>query len=196
MKHSNMMVTKPSTWFALYTRHQHEKTVAQSLSGKGVKVFLPLYVAPHRWKDRVKRVTLPLFPNYVFVDGAQERKFKVLSTPGVYDFVRFGGSPTPIPNEEIEAVRRVTEQGKDVMPYSFLKVGDRVRVRSEPLKGLEGILVRKKNLSRLVLSVELLARSIAVEVDIYNVERVKTLTTGSGLPVTSIGNERCAREGR
>ncbi len=170
------------TWFALYTRHQHEKTVAQFVSGKGIEVFLPLYEAAHRWKDRVKHLSLPLFPNYVFVFAGFDRRADILSTPGVYDFVRVGGLPAPIPEEEIGAVRRVVTQGLHVEPHPFLKSGDRVRVKSGPLEGVEGILVRKKSFYRLVLSVELLARSISVEVETADAERVIGRTSGTVFP--------------
>jgi len=169
-------------WFALYTRHQHEKTVAQFLSGKGIAVFLPLYEAAHRWKDRVKHLSLPLFPNYVFVFAGFDRRGAILSTPGVYDFVRLGGLPVPVPEEEIGAVRRVVEQGLHAEPHPFLKYGDRVRVKSGPLEGVDGILIRKKSFYRLVLSVELLARSISVEVEAADVERVIGRTSGTVLP--------------
>lgn len=159
-------------WFAVYTRHQHEKMVACSLSGKGFETFLPLYNTAHRWKDRVKQLSLPLFPNYVFIQGGLERRADILSTLGIYDFVRASGRPAPIPSEEIEAVRRVVEKGLNAEPHPFLRVGDRVRLTSGPLEGIEGILLRKKSFYRLILSVDLLARSIAVEVDAADVERV------------------------
>lgn len=166
------MRTESPAWFALYTRHQHEKTVAESLSGKGVEVFLPLYNTARRWRDRVKRLFLPLFPNYVFVFAGSRQRALVLSTPGVYDFVRHGGAPAAIPAEEIDAVRSVVTRSTSVEPHPFLKCGDRVRLKTGPLKGIEGILVRKKNLYRLVVSVELLERSIAAEVDAVDIERV------------------------
>jgi transcription termination/antitermination protein NusG len=164
---------KPSAaWFALYVRHRHEKAVAQVISGKGLEVFLPVYKTAHRWKDRMKDLVLPLFPNYVFTLAAPGQRHLVLSTPGIYDFVRLGGVPAPIPAEEIEAVRQAVSNGLNAEPHPFLKSGDRVRVKSGPLGGLEGVLVRKKNFYRLVLSVELLVKSISVEVDVADVERV------------------------
>ena len=159
-------------WFALYTRHRHERSVAQWIAGKGIEVFLPLYKAAHRWKDRMKDLELPLFPNYVFVMAGSCQRGTILSTPGVYDFVRLGGLAAPIPSDEIEAIRKAVGHRLDAEPHPFLKSGDRVRVRSGPLAGLEGILVRKKNFYRLVLSVELLVKSISVEVDVADVERV------------------------
>jgi len=163
--------TTQRSWFAVYTRHRHEKAVAQVIMGKGVEVFLPLYKAVHRWKDRMKDLSLPLFPNYVFVLAGLDQRVAVLSTPGVYDFVRLSGVPAPIPAQELDAVRCAVERGLNVEPHPSLKSGDRVRVKSGPLEGLEGILVRKKNFYRLILSVELLMKSISVEVEACDVER-------------------------
>lgn len=164
--------TKSSGWFALYTRHQHEKAVECILARNGVKAFLPSYNAAHRWKDRIKQLWLPLFPNYVFVSAGSDQRAVILRTPGVYDFVRVAGQPSPIPDDEIDSIRRVVENNLIIEPHPFMKVGDCVRAKSGPLEGLEGILIRKKGLLRLILSVELLARSIAVEVDAVDFERV------------------------
>jgi transcription termination/antitermination protein NusG len=172
MKYRRVIQIPSLAWFALYTRHQHEKVVAQLLTGKGVQVFLPLYGAAHRWNDRIKQLSLPLFPNYVFVFAGPDRRGPILSTPGVYDFVRVGGVPVPVAVEEIEAVRTAAEHGRHVEPHPFLKSGDRVRVKWGPLEGLEGILIRKKNFYRLVVSVDLLVRSVSVEVEVADVERV------------------------
>lgn len=163
-------------WHALYTRHQHEKTVAHVLSCKGFEIFLPLYWTVHRWKDRDKQLWLPLFPCYVFLCGGLRRQFDLLSTPGVHFVLTSGEGPAVIPREEIDAVRKMLEGGVRVEPHPFLKVGDRVRVKAGPLANLEGFLVRKKNRFRLVVSVELLGRSAAAEVDASIVER---LTSGS-----------------
>lgn len=183
---ADFMEQTPS-WFALYTRHRHEKSVAQWISGKGIEVFLPLYKAAHRWKDRTKDLYLPLFPNYVFVQAVPNQRGAVLSTPGVYDFVRLGGLSVPIPTDEIEAIRQAVEHSLNAEPHPFLKSGDRVRVKSGPLAGLEGILVRKKNFYRLVLSVELLVKSIAVEVDVADVERVSAGNVGAASPARAAG---------
>ena len=168
----NSFNIQSSAWFAVYTRHRHEKAVAQYISGKGLEVFLPLYRTAHRWKDRTKDLVLPLFPNYVFVSSCPGLRGYILSTPGVCDFVRVAGVPAPLRTEEIDAVRQVVEQGLNAEPHPFLKFGDQVRVRSGPLEGVEGILLRKKNFYRLVLSVELLVKSISVEVDVADIERV------------------------
>jgi transcription antitermination factor NusG len=160
-------------WHALYTRHQHEKTIADLLTRKGFQVFLPLYNATHRWKDRSKALSLPLFPSYVFVKGGLDRQLQILTTPGVYTILAVAGRAAVIPEDEINAVQRMVASSLDVEPHPFLKCGDRVRVTSGALEGIEGILVRKKNSLRLVLSVELLMKSVAVEVDAWAVERVE-----------------------
>jgi transcription antitermination factor NusG len=167
-----------SWWHALYTRHQHEKVVAQALLGKGFEVFLPQYRTVHRWKDRQKELLLPLFPNYVFIQGGLERMLILVTTPGIHSLVSWGGRPANIPPGEIEAVRRMVESSFQVEPHPFLKCGDSVRIKSGPLEGIEGILVRKTRGYRLVLSVEMLSKSAAVEVDMSMVERL-----GAGEPI-------------
>jgi transcription antitermination factor NusG len=156
-------------WCAVYTRHQHERSVAEILQTKGFEVFLPLYESMRRWKDRRKLLSLPLFPCYVFVRGAVDRRLPVLSTPGVHMIISRGERVATIPEEEIEAIRRTVEGEFRVEPHPFLRCGDRVRVVRGSLEGVEGILTRKKNLYRLVLSVEMLAQSVAVEIDALDV---------------------------
>jgi transcription antitermination factor NusG len=159
-------------WYVLYTKHQHEKVVAQILSSKGFEILLPLYSTARQWKDRTKLISLPLFPCYVFLRGGLDRRFAVMSTPGVHAMVSTAGQPTPIPNSEIEAIRRVVEGGVCVEPHPFLKCGEWVRVKCGPLMGIQGILVRKKNIYRLVLSVEILGKAASVEVNAFHVERL------------------------
>lgn len=159
-------------WHAIYTRHQHEKMVAQILTYKGFDVFLPLYAAVHRWKDRDKELSLPLFPCYVFLKGGLERRFEVVTTPGMHSFVGPGNQPEIIPSVEIEAIRRASDSSVRLEPHPFLKCGDHVRVKSGPMKGVEGTLVRKKSLYRLVLSVDVLRQSVALDIDASIVERV------------------------
>jgi transcription antitermination factor NusG len=159
-------------WHALYTRHQHEKVVAQALTGKGFEIFLPQYRTIRKWKDRHKEISLPLFPNYVFILGGLDRMLYIVTTPGVHSLVNWGGRPAEIPWKEIDAVRRLVESTLHVEPHPFLKCGDLVRIKSGALEGIEGILVRKTKGVRLVLSVEMLSRSASVEVDVNVVERV------------------------
>ncbi len=161
-----------SAWWALYTKHQHEKMVTEMLSTKGFEVFLPLYESVHRWKDRKKLLSLPLFPCYVFIRGAFNRKLQVVTTPGVHMILYNGERVATIPEDEIQAIRRTVEGKFKVEPHPFLKYGDRVRVTKGSLEGVQGILIRKKNSSRLVLSVDMLAQSVAVEIEASDVEPV------------------------
>ncbi len=161
-------------WYALYTRHHHEKSVAKTLTAKGFTVFLPLYPASRQWKDRTKVITLPLFSCYVFVRGGLERHLDIVTTAGIHGFVCCAGWPARIPQQEIDGIRQVVERAIKIEPHPFIKCGDRVRVKAGPLEGIEGILVRKKNFSRLVLTVELLGKSAAVEVDVSLVERISS----------------------
>lgn len=162
-----------SDWWALYTRHQHEKVVADMLMAKGFEVFLPLYESMRRWKDRSKVLSLPLFPCYVFVRGGLNRRLQVVTTPGVHMILNHGENVATIPEDEIQAIRLTVEGHFRVEPYPFLKCGERVRVTRGTLAGVEGVLVRKKNMYRLVLSVEMLAQSVAVEIDAADVEPVE-----------------------
>jgi len=163
-------IAENSAWWALYTRHQHEKVVAKMLSEKGFEVFLPLYESMRRWKDRKKWLSLPLFPCYVFVRGGLQRRLQVVTTPGVHMILYNGDQVAIIPEAEIDSIRIALEGHVQVEPHPFLKCGERVRVTRCTLEGVEGILVRKKNLCRLVLSVEMLAQSVAVEIDASDVE--------------------------
>lgn len=183
-------------WYAIYTRHQHEKAVASGLAAKGFGVFLPQYVALRRWKDRAKRLSLPLFPCYLFICGDIGRRLDIVTTPGFNSFVGINNRPIPVPREDLKAVRRLIQCGSGIEPYPFLRFGDRVRIREGPLQGIEGILVRKKNSLRLVLSVELLQKSVSVEVDAHLVERASSwvarirpvcLSTGVGATGGPIG---------
>jgi transcription antitermination factor NusG len=181
-----------SSWYAIYTRHQHEKMVHQVLTSKGFDSFLPLYATTHNWKDRTKALTLPLFPCYVFLKGGIERRLQILTTPGIYGLVSSAGQPTAIPDIEIEAIRRVVDSGARVEGHPYLKCGNWVRVKCGPLAGIEGILVRKKNLSRLVLSVELLGTAAAIEVAAFQVEAINA----PQLKVSRIGHGADSRHTR
>jgi transcription antitermination factor NusG len=170
-----------AAWYAVHTRHQHEKNVARVLANKGFEAFLPLYTAVHRWKDRDKQLILPLFPCYVFLRSPLERWQPILTTPGVHSVLGFGGQHSMIPSWEIESIRRMVGSPLKAEPHPYLKCGDRIRVRAGALQGLEGILVRKKNIWKLLVSVEMLQRSVAVEVDASMVERLSSPKTESAL---------------
>lgn len=163
-------IADASPWWAVYTRHQHEKVVADMLSAKGFQVFLPLYESTRRWKDRRMVLSLPLFPCYVFVRGGMDRKLQVVTTPGIHMILYRGEQIAVIPDQEIQSIQRVVDGPSSVEPHPFLKCGTRVRVIRGSLEGVEGILTRKKNLFRLVISVDMLAQSVAVEVHASDVE--------------------------
>lgn len=175
-------------WWALYTRHQHEKMVSEMLTTKGFEVFLPLYDSMRRWKDRKKMLSLPLFPCYVFVRGSLERKLQVVTTPGVHMILYRGEQLAVIPELEIQAIRAAVEGNLRVEPHPFMKCGDRVRVIRGSLAGVEGILARKKNLFRFVLSVNMLAQSVAVEIDVSDVEPVNVHTSANILRGEEFGS--------
>jgi transcription antitermination factor NusG len=177
-----------TSWLAIYTQHQHEKTVAEMLTGKGFEVFLPLHETLRRWKDRQKLLSLPLFPGYVFVRGILSRRLQVVSTPGVHMILSRGEQIEVIPEPEIDAIRRAVQGSWRVEPHPFLKIGERVRVTRGSLEGVEGILVRKKNVYRLVLSVEMLAQSVGVEVSASDVEPVSSKSAPTGAADAGIGD--------
>jgi transcription antitermination factor NusG len=159
-------------WYALFTRYQHEKSVAFALSNKSLEVYLPLYRSVRRWQDRAKQLWFPLFPCYVFVREGMDRQLQILTTPGVIHIVGWGGHPAIVPQTQLDAVRQIIESCLIVETHPYLQCGDRVRVKTGPLMGLEGILTRKKGVARLVVSMEMLGRAAAIEIDVLNVERI------------------------
>lgn len=157
--------TRVPHWYALYTNPRHEKVVARQLKERCVENFLPLYRTWHRWKDRRKQVELALFPGYVFVRIEEQNKLQVLNTPGAVNLVSFNGKLAALPEPEIVALRNALDNEVCAEPCPFLRVGRRVRVARGPMIGAEGILSRKKDKYRVVISVEVLMRSVALEVD-------------------------------
>jgi transcription antitermination factor NusG len=156
------------------TRARHEKVIAQQLRDKGVTTFLPLVREVHGWSDRRKTIELPLFSCYVFarVLPSNEDRLRVLVVDGVLRFVGPGGQGIPIPEEQIEAVRRLVEEELPFCSYPFLKIGQRVRIRSGALNGVEGILVARSGERTLVVSIDAIQRSMAVRIEGYDVEPV------------------------
>ena len=152
-------------WFALRVKSRTEKVVAMMARNKGFEEFLPLYESRNRWSDRTKSVQLPLFPGYVFCRLNPERRLPVLTIPGVLHFVGIGKTPVPVEETEIAAIRRAIESGLSTEPWPFLQAGQRVRLDRGPLAGLEGILIEAQKQERLVVSVTLLQRSVAVEIE-------------------------------
>ena len=152
-------------WYALYTNPRHEKVVAKQLKERCVENFLPLYRTWHRWKDRRKQVELALFPGYVFVRMEEQNKLHVLRIPGAVNLVSFNGKLAALPESEIEALRNALDNEVCAEPCPYLRVGRKVRVVRGPMAGAEGILSRKKDKYRVVISVEVLMRSVALEID-------------------------------
>jgi transcription antitermination factor NusG len=159
-------------WYALYTNPRHEKVVARQLKERCVENFLPLYRTWHRWKDRRKQVDLALFPGYVFVKIEEQNKLQVLKTPGAVNLVSFNGKLAVLPEPEIQALRNALDNEVCAEPYPFLRVGRKVRVVRGPMAGAEGLLARKKDKYRVVISVEVLMRSVALEIDGTDLEAV------------------------
>ena len=160
-------------WYAAQTCANHEKRVLQQLCERTVEAYLPLYASVRRWKDRRVQLELPLFPGYVFVRMALRDRLQVLQAPGVARLVGFGGQPAALPDQEIETLRHGLAHEMLAEPHPYLKVGHRVRVRTGPLQGFQGILVRKKNGTRFVISLDLILRSVAVEIDVAELEPVR-----------------------
>jgi transcription termination/antitermination protein NusG len=161
-----------ANWYALYTSPRHEKRVAEQIERHSIACFLPLYRSVRRWKDRRKELKLVLFPGYVFVRIALHNRLRVLQLPGAVRLVTFNGQPAALPEDEIENLRNRLSGSGGIEPHPYLRTGRRVRVRCGPMQGLEGIIVRKKDRCRLVFSVDLIQRSVAVEVDEADVEAV------------------------
>jgi transcription antitermination factor NusG len=152
-------------WFAVQVRSQHEKAISLRLAGAGYAPFLPVYKCRRRWSDRVKEVMLPLFPGYLFCRLDPKVRLPILKTPGVIQIVGSNRIPIPVEDTEIEAIRRLVSSGLPAQPWPFLAVGDRVRIECGPLRGVEGILTAFKGTHRLLVSITLLQRSVAVEID-------------------------------
>jgi len=152
-------------WFALQVRTRYEKNVASFLDGKGYEWFLPTYMSRRRWSDRTKELELPLFPGYLFCRFDPQERLPILKTPGMISIVGTAKTPTPVDASEIVALRTLVTSGVPRKPWPFLKVGQRVRIEQGALAGLEGILLKIKGTDRIILSVSLLQRSVAAEVD-------------------------------
>ena len=156
-------------WHAVYTLPRHEKAVAEHLALRQVETYLPLYLSARRWAGRRALVQLPLFPGYVFVRISAGERIRVMEHPSVLRLVTFGGKPAPLADGEIERLRAALEMGK-AEPFPFLVPGRRVRVKSGPLAGVEGTVLRRKGRMRLVVSVEAIQQSIIFDLDATDLE--------------------------
>ena len=157
-------------WYAAYTRANHERAVTDQLAERGIESFLPHYESVRKWKDRTVCLNLPLFPGYVFVRFAIPDRLRVQQTRGLVHLLSFGGSPTPVPETEVQNIREILSRGLRTLPHPFLRAGRRIRIKSGPLAGLDGILVRRKNRFRFVVSVEVILKSMSAEVDEADLE--------------------------
>lgn len=162
------------SWYAVYTKARHEKRVAAQFGEKHVCAFLPLLRQIHRWSDRQSKLEVPMFSCYAFVRIAQtaEERLKVLRTAGVLGFVGSEGQGTPIPDEQIESLQTALRRNIPCFSHPFLREGRRVRIRGGSLDGVEGVVVRQGSDQRLVVSVELLHRSVAIRFEGYEIEAV------------------------
>jgi transcription antitermination factor NusG len=165
-----------AAWFAIQVKGTHEKRVTSLLECQSYECFLPLYTSRRRWSDRIKRVDLPLFPGYVFSRFASSDRVPVLKTPSVIGIVGVGSTPTPIDDSEIDAIQRVVKSGSSVSPHPYLKVGQTVRINDGCFYGIEGIIADVRGRDHLILSVGLLQRSVAVEIDSASVTPIQQST--------------------
>ena len=170
---SEAIQTPEFCWYALETRHRYEKKVVEQLARLGIETFLPQRREVHRWSDRKKAVTIPLFAGYAFVKLGRSRalQLRVLQMPGVIGFVSSQGKAVPVPAEQVEQLRKLLLQNVPCSIHAFLRAGQRVRVRGGCLDGVEGIYVNADN-KKLIVSIDCLQRSVAVRVEGYELELV------------------------
>lgn len=163
-----------ASWFAIQTCPRHEKSVASRLTQKGVWNYLPIMARVRQWSDRRKKIELPLFPCYTFVRiiPSPEQRVKVLQVPGVIGFVGGARQGIPIPDRQVESIQTLLVNRIALDPYPFVKVGQRVRILGGALDGVEGILVRRDGMRRLVISVDSFERSVSLCVEGLGVEAI------------------------
>ena len=173
--------SKWPAWFALTVKPRHEKTVEKQLRILGLDPFLPLYRSRRSWSDRSKTLDLCLFPGYVFCHFGYESRLRVLNQASVTSIVGFGKEPAPVPEREIESIRRLLASGRALSPWPYLRAGQQVRINRGALEGVSGTLLRERDEYRVVVSIELLQRSVAVEIDREMLSRLTREAPRSGL---------------
>ena len=177
--------TGDQSWFALQVRTRWENSTALLLAGKGYQTLLPTYQVKRQWGRRVKQVDAPLFPGYVFCRFDAQKRLPIVVTPGVITVVGRGRLPVPVDDTELAAIQTVVSSGLQAEPWPYLEVGQKVRIDSDALEGLEGILINFKGNDRIVVSVSLLRRSVALEIDRSCVKAVGSLRAAEFEPFTS-----------
>lgn len=164
----------PPHWYAVAPRSRHEKAVAEQLWQKDVECFLPLQEILSKWKDRYKKVQLPLFPGYLFVHvPIQERRLDILKVPSVVRIIGFEGQPSPIPEDQLESLKRLVFSNLPYDPYPYLEAGDSVEIIRGSLTGLRGTLLEKKGIYRFILSIDLIQQAVSCEVDACDVVKIR-----------------------
>lgn len=178
-------------WFAVQVRTRWEANTAGLLSNKGYQTFVPTYSSKRRWSDRTRTLQLPLFPGYLFCRFDPQKRLPILVTPGVIQVVGISKTPVPVEDSEIAAVEAIVRSGLPAHPWPFLQIGERVRIHHRSLEGLEGILLNVKGSHRIVVSVTLLQRSVAMEIDSAWVTPVRS----SFRPVAGLGRQFVPEKG-
>jgi transcription antitermination factor NusG len=173
-------------WYALRVRGRYEKTTAALLQDKGYENFLPLYTSTRRWSDRIKEIEFPLFPGYLFCRFDLHHRVPVLKTSGVLSIIGIGTIPTPVDPAEIAGIQSIIQSRLPVEPWPYLHIGQRVRIDSGSLCGLQGVVVHFKSQARLIVSITLLQRSVAVEIESARVSAVSRV--GHSQPVPNLGS--------
>jgi len=171
--------TNSSQWFALQVRARWESSASLLLTGKGYQTLLPTYKTKKRWNGRFREIQSPLFPGYVFCQFDSQKRLPVLVTPGVISVVSRGRVPLPVEDSEIAAIQTIVSSGLRAEPHPYLEIGQRVRIESDALMGLEGILISFKGNQRIVVSVSMLRRSVALEIDMASVKPVRPSRSSS-----------------
>jgi len=162
----------PCPWLAAYTHSRHESAVARQFQQEGLEALVPTYRRLSRWSDRIHRSLVPLFPGYVFVHVGPEERKRVLQTAGVVSIVCRCGRPVPLSDEDVQTLRFCIDNPAAIEPHPYLRVGQRVRVKHGPFQGWEGVLVEKKNATRLVITVEQIMKSVSIDLSGADVEAV------------------------
>jgi transcription antitermination factor NusG len=172
-------------WFALQVRTRWESSTAVLLEGKGYRTLLPTYKARKSWRGSTREASTPLFPGYVFCEFDAQKRLPILVTPGVLSVVSAGRVPLPVDENEIANIQTVVSSGCKAEPWPYLEVGQKIRVENHSLRGIEGILIQLKGNHRVVVSVSLLRRSVALEIDRWSVSPMEVSRNAVLEPITS-----------